>query len=165
WGRDRAVLERAAQMAEWGKPRAPGRALGIAQYPMVGTSVCQVAEVSVGDAGEPRVHRVFCAIDCGRVVNPDTVRAQVEGGLVFGLSAALYGRISVKDGAVEQATFQDYRLLRMAETPEIQVEILASDSPPTGVGELATPPIAPAVANALFALTGRRIRSLPLSQA
>ncbi len=114
-------------------------------------------------SGEPRVQRVWCAIDCGQVVNPDTVRAQVEGSILFGLTAALRGRITVRDGAVEQSNFHDYRLLRLSETPEIEVSILDSREPPTGAGEPATPPIAPAVANALFAATGRRLRALPLT--
>jgi isoquinoline 1-oxidoreductase beta subunit len=160
--RDRAVLERAAEMAGWGRARSGGRALGVAQYPMVGTSVCEIAEVSSDGAGVPTVHKVWCAIDCGRVVDADTVRAQVEGGIVFGLTAALHGRVTVKDGAVEQSGFHDYPLLRMAETPEIEVAILESREAPSGVGELATPPVAPAVANALFAASGRRVRSLPL---
>ncbi len=162
-GRDRAVLDRAAEISGWGRARSDGRVLGIAQYAMVGTSVCEVAELSIGDGGEPRVHRVFCAIDCGLVVNPDTVRAQVEGSILFGLTAALRGRITVRDGAVEQGNFHDYRLLRMSETPEIEVSIVDSGESPTGVGEPATPPIAPAVANAIFAATRRRIRTLPLA--
>ncbi len=161
-GRDRAVLDRAAEMAGWGRARSDGRALGIAQYSMVGTSVCQVAEVSVTEAGAPRVHRVSCAIDCGRVVNPDTVRAQVEGSIVFGLTAALRGRISVQDGSVEQSGFHDYPLLGFGEVPEIDVQIVESVEPPTGAGEPATPPIAPAVANAIYTATRRRIRALPL---
>ncbi|MEX2209218.1 MAG: molybdopterin cofactor-binding domain-containing protein [Myxococcota bacterium] len=162
-GRDREVLDRAAELASWGRPRSDGRALGIAQYAMVGTRVCEVAELSVGESGEPKVHRVYCAIDCGLVVNPDTVRAQVEGSILFGLTAALRGRITVRNGAVEQGNFHDYRLLRLAETPEIEISILDSREAPTGVGEPATPPIAPAVANALFAATRRRIRTLPLA--
>ena len=161
--RDRAVLDRAAELSGWGKPRSDGRALGIAQYEMVGTRVCQVAEVSAGEGGAPRVHRVWCAIDCGRVVNPDTVRAQVEGSILFGLTAALQGRITVRDGAVEQSNFHDYRLLRLSETPEILVSIIDSKEAPSGAGEPATPPIAPAVANALFAATRRRVRALPLT--
>jgi isoquinoline 1-oxidoreductase beta subunit len=161
-GRDRAVLERAAEMAGWGRPRSDGRALGIAQYAMAGTSVAEVAEVGLGANDVPRVYRVFCAIDCGRVLNPDTVRAQVEGSIIFGLSAALHGRITVKDGAVEQGNFHDYPALRFGEIPEIETHLIDSREEPTGVGEPATPPIAPAVANALFALTRRRIRTLPL---
>ena len=161
-GRDRAVLEAAAEMSGWGRPRADGRSLGIAQFAMVGTTVCEVAEVSVDSAGLPSVHRVYCAIDCGRALNPDTIRAQVEGSIVFGLAAALRGRISVKDGRVEQSNFHDYPIPRIGEIPEIEVRIIASDADPTGVGEPATPPIAPAIANAIFAATGRRIRALPL---
>ncbi len=162
-GRDRDVLDRAAELSGWGRPPRAGRALGIAQFAMVGTTVCQVAEVSVDGAGVPKVHRVFCAIDCGRALNPDTIRAQVEGSILFGLSAALRGRITVRDGRVEQSGFHDYPILGFGEIPEIEVTIIESDAPPTGVGEPATPPIAPAVANAIFAASGRRIRSLPLS--
>ena len=160
--RDRAVLDRAAEMAGWGRRPGDGHALGIALFSQAGTTVCQVAEVSVSAAGLPTVHRVFCALDCGRVVNPDTVRAQVEGSILFGLSAALRGRISVKDGRVEQSNFHDYPMLRFGELPEIEVQIIASEEGPSGVGEPATPPIAPAVANAIHAATGRRIRELPL---
>jgi hypothetical protein len=161
-GRDRAVLERAAEMAGWGRARPEGRALGIAQYAMVGTSVAEVAEVGLGANGAPRVYRVFCAIDCGRVLNPDTVRAQVEGSILFGLTAALRGRITTKAGSVEQGNFHDYPMLRFGEIPEIETSLIESQEDPSGVGEPATPPIAPAVANALFALTRRRIRTLPL---
>lgn len=157
--RQRAVLDRAAEMAGWG---SGDRALGVAIFEMTETTVCQVAEVSAGASGKPAVARVFCAIDCGTVVNPDSVRAQAEGSILFGLNAALQGRITVKDGRVEQSNFHDYPLLALADCPEIEVQILESGEPPGGVGEPATPPIAPAVANALFAATGRRLRELPL---
>jgi isoquinoline 1-oxidoreductase beta subunit len=109
-----------------------------------------------------RVHRVVCAIDCGRAVNPLTVEAQVESAIVFGLSAALYGAITFKDGRVEQGNFNDYPVLRMDEMPVVEVHIVPSTEPPSGVGEPGTPPIAPAVANAIFAATGKRIRRLPM---
>ncbi len=161
-GRDLAVLDRAAEVAGWGRARDDGRALGIAQYAMAGTSVSLVAEVSVGADGLPRVHAIFCAIDCGRALNPDTIRAQVEGSILFGLTAALHGRITVEGGGVVQGNFHDYPLMRLAESPRIEVAILESEAPPSGVGEPATPPVAPAVANAVFAATRRRIRALPL---
>ena len=110
------------------------------------------------------MQRVFCAIDCGQVVNPDTIRAQVEGSILFGLGAALRGRITVRDGKVEQSNFHDYPMLRLGDVPEIEVQIIESREAPGGVGEPAVPPIAPAVANALFAATGRRVRELPLTR-
>jgi isoquinoline 1-oxidoreductase beta subunit len=127
-----------------------------------GSHVAQVAEVSVTAAGEITVHRVVCAVDCGPVVNPDTVRAQMESGIVFGLSAALYGRITFKEGRVEQSNFHDYPLLRMNAMPRVEVYLVDSGAPMGGVGEPGTPPIAPAVANAIFAATGKRIRRLPI---
>jgi CO/xanthine dehydrogenase Mo-binding subunit len=123
--------------------------------------VAAVAEVSL-ERGRPRVHRYTCAIDCGRVVNPDTVVAQIEGAVGFGLTAALHSEITLRDGRVEQANFHDYPMLRMHEMPEVAVELVESDAPPTGVGEPGVPPIAPALGNALFALTGKRIRRLPI---
>lgn len=158
--RHREVLQQAAQRAGWGKPR-PGRALGLAVHECFGSIVAEVAEVSVAK-GKITVHRVVCAIDCGMVVNPDTVRAQVESSIVFGLTAALKGAITLKDGRVEQTNFHNYPLLSIDETPEIETIIITSAEPPGGVGEPATPPIAPAVANAVFAATGKRLRSLPL---
>ena len=161
-GRQRAVLDRTAEMAGWERARAEGRSLGIAIFSMAGTTVCQAAEVSVDATGVPVVQRVWCALDCGLALDPDTIRAQVEGSILFGLTAALQGRISVRDGRVEQSNFHDYPLLRLAQAPEIEIAILESRESPGGIGEPATPPIAPAVANALFAATGRRVRTLPL---
>jgi isoquinoline 1-oxidoreductase beta subunit len=157
--RERAVLDRAAEMAGWGRD---DRALGIAIFSMAETTVCQVAEVSADASGAATVERVFCAIDCGSVVNPDTVRGQAEGSILFGLAAALRGRITVRNGEVEQSNFHDYPMLRLGDVPEIEVQIIESREAPGGVGEPATPPIAPAVANALFVATGRRVRELPL---
>lgn len=159
--RHKAVLELAAEMAGWGKPLAAGRARGVAVAESFGSYVAEVAEVSLED-GKPRVHRVVIAADVGTVVNPDTVVAQMESAVVFGLSAALYGKITLKDGKVEQSNFHDYPILRISEMPKVEVHVVKSAEPPGGVGEPGTPPIAPAVANALFALTGKRIRSLPL---
>ena len=125
----------------------------------------QVAEVTVGKDGAFRVDRVVCAVDCGLVVNPSVVRAQMEGGIGFGLSAALYGKIELKDGEIVQSNFHDYPVLRINEMPKIDVHIVTSTEKPTGVGEPGVPPIAPAVANALAAATGQRVRNLPLKLA
>jgi isoquinoline 1-oxidoreductase beta subunit len=157
----RAVLERAALRAGWGTPVTPGHGRGLACHFSYRTYVAQVAEVSVAH-GAVRVHRVHLVVDCGRVVNPDVVKAQMEGGVVFGLSAALKGAITIANGRIQQSNFHDFEVLRLPEAPEIDVEILASDGPPTGVGEPGVPPIAPAVANAVFAATGKRVRRLPI---
>ncbi|MDC8015475.1 xanthine dehydrogenase family protein molybdopterin-binding subunit [Tahibacter soli] len=156
-----AVLHRAAELAGWGTPAAPGRAHGIALHRAFGSIVAQVAEVSV-DADRIRVHRVVCVVDCGVAVNPNHVKQQMESGIVFGLSAALHGEITIENGRVKQSNFHDYAPLRMNECPAIETDIVASGEAPGGVGEPGTPPIAPAVANAVFALTGRRLRTLPL---
>lgn len=154
------VLERAAAMSHWGE-NAPGRFKGVAIERAFKTEVAQVVEISLSD-GKLQVHNIWCAVNCGLAVNPDIVIAQIEGGIIFGLTAALYGEITVQDGAVEQSNFHDYPLLRMNETPEITVEIIASDDPPSGVGEPGVPPVAPALANAIFAANGERLRRLPL---
>jgi isoquinoline 1-oxidoreductase beta subunit len=138
-----------------------GRAHGLAVHQSFGTVVAQVAEVSVGQ-GEIRVHRVVCAVDCGLVVNPNIVAQQVESGVVFGLSAALGGEITFANGQPQQSNFADYPVLRMAQAPEVETIVMPSAEPPEGMGEPAVPPVAPAVANAVFKLTGRRLRSLPL---
>ena len=159
-----ATLELAAQKAGWGTPLPKGRARGIALHESFGSVCAQVAEVSVDD-GAVKVHRVVAAFDCGLVVNPLTVQAQVQGAIAFGLTAALHGEITFKDGQVQQSNFHNYPVLRMNEMPMVEVHIVASASDrPTGVGEPATPPIAPAVANAIFALTGKRPRTLPLGK-
>ncbi|HJV95457.1 MAG TPA: xanthine dehydrogenase family protein molybdopterin-binding subunit, partial [Albitalea sp.] len=159
--RHRAVLELAAREAGWGRPLPAGRARGIALHESFGSICAQVAEVSLGEGGV-RVHRVVCALDCGSVVNPDTVQAQLQGAIVYGLTAALFGEITIKDGRVEQTSFPSYEMLRLAQMPVIDTHIVASHAAPGGVGEPGTPPIAPAMANALFALTGKRARRLPL---
>jgi isoquinoline 1-oxidoreductase beta subunit len=156
-----AVLDRATQKASWGRPLPVGRARGVALHESFGSIVAQVAEVSMV-AGVPRVHRVVCAIDCGTVVNPGIVAQQMEGAVVFALTAALYGKVDIRDGAVQQTNFNNYRMLRLAESPRVETEIVRSERPPGGVGEPGVPPLAPAVCNALFALTGRRVRALPL---
>jgi isoquinoline 1-oxidoreductase beta subunit len=161
--RARAVLDLAAEKAGWGSPLPAGRGRGIAIHSTWGVSPCaQVAEVAVDTSGNVSVTRVVCAIDCGVAINPDLVRAQMEGGIVFGLSAALHGAITLKDGVVEQSNFHDYPVLRMNDMPKIEVHIVPSSEKPSGVGEPATPVIAPAVANAISAATGERIRSLPI---
>jgi isoquinoline 1-oxidoreductase beta subunit len=154
------VLKAAADKAGWGSPLPKGVARGIAVHESFGSVCAHVAEVSI-DKGQIRVHRVVSAIDCGIVVNPLTVTAQVESAVVFGLSAALYSGITLKDGVVEQGNFNDYPVLRIGEMPKIEVHMVGSGDSPTGVGEPGTPPIAPAVANAVFALTGKRLREMP----
>jgi isoquinoline 1-oxidoreductase beta subunit len=156
-----AVLDLAAQMAGWGTPLPPGHAHGIALHESFGSIVAQVAEVSIRD-GRPRVHRVVCAVDCGLVIHPGIVAQQVEGSVIFALSAALYGAITFRDGQVEQANFPAYEMVRMGEAPLVETYIVPSEEPPSGIGEPATPPLAPALGNALFALTGRRLRALPI---
>ena len=160
--RYRAVLQLALDKAGYGKPLPQGHAHGIALAESFGSIVAQVAEVSLNADKSIRVHRVVCAIDCGFVVQPDTVLQQVEGSVIFGLSAALYGDIEIKQGQVQQSSFNDYQLLKMADTPKIEVHLLPSAEAPGGVGEPGVPPVAPAVANALFKLTGKRHHSLPL---
>lgn len=153
-----AVLDAAVEKA--GKPEL-GHAQGVALHRSFGTIVAQVAEVSI-ENNEIKVHKVTCAVDCGIAVNPNIIEQQVESAVNFGLSAALYGEITFKDGAVEQHNFDGYPVVRMAQSPVIETVIVKSAEPPEGMGEPATPPIAPAVANAVFVLTGKRLRSLPL---
>ena len=162
--RHRAVLDLAAEKAGWGTSLPKGWGRGIAVHESFNSYVAEVAEVRVNKDGSYKVERVVCAVDCGLAVTPDVVRAQMEGGIGFGLSAALFGAITLKDGGTEQSNFHDYRCLRMDEMPRVEVHIVASDAPPTGVGEPGVPPIAPAVANALFAATGKRIRRLPIGE-
>ncbi len=159
--RHKAVLSLAAERAGWGDALAPGRARGVALHESFGSIVAQVAEVSIR-GGVPRVHRVTCAIDCGTVVNPNIVAQQMEGSVVYALSAALNGRIDIEEGVVRQANFPSYPLVKLAQAPLVETWLVSSQLPPGGVGEPGVPPLAPAVANALFALTGDRRRSLPL---
>ena len=158
----RAVLELAAQKANWGSKLPPGVGRGIATHFSFDSYVAQVVEASVGKDGAVRVHRVVCAVDCGTVINPDTVKAQMEGGIIFGLTAALKTEITLKDGRIQQSNFHDYQMLRIFESPEIEVHIVPSTENPTGVGEPGVPPVAPALANAIFAATGKRVRRLPI---
>jgi len=164
--RAKRVLETAALKAGWGKKPKQGQAMGIAYHLSFGTYVAQVAEVSVDKAsGKITVHKVTCAVDCGSVINPDTVKAQMESGIIMGLSAALKEKMEFANGGVKTQNFGDYDLLRMSETPEIEVHITTGKDPLGGIGEPGVPPIAPAVANAVFAATGARLRSLPMTPA
>ncbi|MBV8379784.1 MAG: xanthine dehydrogenase family protein molybdopterin-binding subunit [Paucibacter sp.] len=159
--RHAAVLRLAAEKAGWGTPLPAGRARGVALHESFGTIVAEVVEVT-NDQQRPRVLRVVCALDCGSVINPGIVTRQMEGAVVFGLTAALHGRIDIVDGVVRQKSFPDYPLLGLAETPQIDVHMVPSTNAPTGIGEPGVPPLAPALANAWFALTGERRRRLPL---
>jgi isoquinoline 1-oxidoreductase subunit beta len=157
-----AVLNLAAEKAGWGSPLPSGRARGVAVHESFGSIVAQVAEVSI-EAAHVRVHRVVCAVDCGTAVNPGIVAQQIEGAVIYGLTAALHGRIDIHEGIVQQGNFPSYPMLRMSSAPKVETWIVPSQRPPAGVGEPGVPPIAPAVANALFVLTGKRHRTLPLA--
>jgi CO/xanthine dehydrogenase Mo-binding subunit len=158
-----AVLDLAAQEAGWGKPLPRGNGRGMALlYSWWGTYLAQVAEVEVTDSGEVRVHRIVCAVDCGRIVNPEIVRAQIESGVVYGISAALWGEVTLKNGRVEQSNFHNYRVLRMNEAPPIEVHLVGNEEAPGGIGEPGTAVTAPALSNAIYAATGKRLRKLPL---
>jgi isoquinoline 1-oxidoreductase beta subunit len=155
------VLELVTERARWGKA-AQGRAQGIAFMEGYASLIAQVAEVSI-EAGHVRVHKITCVIDCGQTVNPGIVEAQLQSGIVYGLSAALWGEITLRNGRVQQQNFHHYRVLRLNEAPEIDIHIIPSHDPPGGIGETGVPPVAPAVCNAIYAATGKRVRSLPLS--
>jgi isoquinoline 1-oxidoreductase beta subunit len=159
--RHAAALALAAQRAGWGTPPPAGRARGLAVHESFGTIVAECAEVSI-EGGQIKVHAVTAAVDCGAVVNPLGIEAQIQGSVAYGLTAALFGEITLKDGQVEQSNFHDYPPLRMVDMPEVAVHVITSGAPMGGIGEPATAPIAPAVANAIFALTGQRLRTLPL---
>jgi len=163
--RARAVLDLAAEAAGWGGRLPEGRGRGVSlMYSSWDTYLAQVAEVEVSKAGEVRVHRIVCAVDCGTVVNPDTVKAQIEGGVIFGITGALWGEVTLKNGRVQQSNFHDVRVLRINEAPAIQVHLIRNREKPGGMGEPGTAVTAPAVANAVFAATGKRIRKLPLER-
>ncbi|PYN94186.1 MAG: aldehyde dehydrogenase [Candidatus Rokuibacteriota bacterium] len=158
-----ALLGVAAKEAGWGKPLPRGHGRGVALlYSGWGTYLAQVAEVEVTGSGDVRVHRIVCAVDCGRIVNPDIVRAQIESGVVYGISAALWGEVTLKNGRVEQSNFHNYRVLRMNEAPPIDVHLARNNEAPGGIGEPGTAVTAPSLGNAIFAATGKRIRKLPL---
>ena len=161
----RSVLEIAAEKSDWGKALPQNQGRGIACCVFGGTYIAQVAEVSIDKSGSLRVNRVVSAVDCGLAVNPDSVRAQIEGGMNYALTPVLSGEISIKEGAVEQSNFHNYQVLRMKDAPEIQVHLVpAQGDPAHGVGEAGVPPLAPAVANAIFAATGKRVRRLPMGR-
>jgi len=162
--RQLGALNLAAEKSGWGTPAQAGRYRGIAVHESFGSYVAQVAEISI-DNGQLRVHKITCAIDCGLAVNPDGVKAQMEGGIIFALTAFLYGEISFEKGQVKQRNFHDYKMLRMNESPVIEVHIVDSNEKMGGAGEPGVPPLAPAVANAIFAATGKRVRKLPLQAA
>jgi isoquinoline 1-oxidoreductase beta subunit len=159
--RHKRVLETAAERAGWG--RVPnGHFQGIALMEGYTTCVAQVAEISV-QGGEIKVHKIVCALDCGQIVNPRIIESQIQSGIVFGLSSALWGEVTIAGGAVQQTNFNSYRVLRGNEMPQIEVHLLESDAPPGGIGETAVPLVAPALCNAFFAATGQRLRGLPIS--
>jgi isoquinoline 1-oxidoreductase subunit beta len=159
-----AVLDLAADRAGWGKPLAEGRHRGIAVAEAFGSYVAEVAEITLSDDGKCRVHRVVCAVDCGPTVNPDTIEAQMQGGIVYGLSAALYGEVTIDGGRARQGNFNDYPVVRMNEMPHIEVHIIPSTQKQGGIGEPGVPPIGPAVANAILSATGTPVRRLPIVQ-
>jgi isoquinoline 1-oxidoreductase beta subunit len=158
------TLNLAAEKAGWGSPLPKGRARGVAVHESFNSVVAQIADVSLNRDGTPRIERVVCAVDCGTAINPDVIRAQMEGGIGYGLGAALWSEITLVDGRVQQSNFNDYRGLRIEQMPAVEVHIVPSQEKPTGVGEPGVPPIAPAVANALFHLTGKRVRRLPFAR-
>jgi len=160
--RAKAVLELAAEKAGWGRPLPDRTGRGVSVQFAFATYMAQVAEVEVAKDGALRVRRVVCAVDCGTAVNPDTVRAQIQSAIMFGVTAALYGAITLKDGRVEQSNFHDYRVLRMNEAPTVEVHIVQNSEPPGGMGEAGTSCVVPAVTNAVFAATGKRLRKLPI---
>jgi isoquinoline 1-oxidoreductase subunit beta len=160
--RERGVLDIVAEKSGWGKPLPAGRGRGIAVHASFGSFAAHVAEVSVDENGKVRVHRVVCAVDCGRYVNPGIIEAQMEGGAIFGITAALYDELTLAQGRVQQSNFHDYPMLRMNESPEIEVHVVRSDEKPGGIGEPGVPCAAPGVANAIFAATGKRVRKLPI---
>jgi isoquinoline 1-oxidoreductase beta subunit len=161
--RHAGVLKAVAEMAKWsGTQPERGRARGVAVAECFDTFVAQIAEVSLGEGGEPKVHKVWCAVDCGVAVNPDIIRAQMEGGIGFGLGHILYAQVSLDEGRPVQRNFNTYRSLRIQEMPEIEVKIIDSKEKPTGVGEPGVPPIGPAVANALARLGKARPSQLPM---
>jgi len=163
--RARVVLDLAAEKADWGQPMPAGSGRGVSVIFGFGSYIAQVAEVAVDQDGQPHIKRVVCAVDCGQMVNPDTVEAQVQSGIIYGITGALYGEITLKDGRVEQSNFDDYQALRIDEAPIIEVYIVQSHEAPGGLGEPGTAAVAPAVVNAIYAATGKRLRKLPIKSA
>jgi isoquinoline 1-oxidoreductase beta subunit len=162
--RESRVLQMAADKSGWGKSIGGDVFQGIALHTFHHTPVAMVAEVSVGKGGNVKVHRVVCAVDCGTVINPKIVEAQLIGGVVFGLTATLKSSVTVEKGQVQEANFDEFPLLRMDEMPVVEVYIVDSRRPPSGIGEVGVPPISPAVTNAVFAASGKRVRRLPLER-
>jgi len=160
--RAKAVLDLAAEKSGWGQALPKGSGRGVSLQFVFGSYQAQVAEVEVSKAGAVRVRRVVCAVDCGTVVNPDTVQAQIQSGIVFGATAAVYGEITLKNGRVEQSNFDSYQVLRIDEAPVIEVHVVKSAEPPGGMGETGTSAAVPAIANAIFAATGKRLRKMPV---
>jgi isoquinoline 1-oxidoreductase subunit beta len=163
--RAKAVLNLAAEKAGWGRPLPERVGRGVSVQFAFRNYMAQVAEVEVSRDGAVRVRRVVCAVDCGTVINPDTVRAQIQGAIMFGITAALHGEITLKNGRVEQTNFDTYQMLRMSEAPAVEVYIVQSSELPGGMGEPGTSAIVPAVINAIFAATGKRLRKLPIDTA
>jgi isoquinoline 1-oxidoreductase beta subunit len=157
------VLDTLADKGDWSKPQPPGKGRGIAIHESFGTIVGEIVEVAVSPKGEVKVERVVAVVDCGHVVNPRTVEMQIESAVIYGLTAALYGEITIRDGRVQESNFDGYEMVRFADAPVIQTHLaLSGGSKWGGIGEPGTPPIAPALCNAIFAATGKRIRSLPI---
>jgi isoquinoline 1-oxidoreductase beta subunit len=163
--RAKAVLALAAEKAGWGQPLPERVGRGVSLQFVFATYMAHVAEVEVAKNGAVRVRRVVCAVDCGTVVNPDTVQAQIQSAVMFGTTAALYGEITLKNGKVEQSNFDSYQILRINEAPQVEVHIVPSSEPPGGMGEAGTSAIVPAIANAIFAATGQRLRKMPVDTA
>jgi isoquinoline 1-oxidoreductase beta subunit len=157
----RKVINFAAEKSGWGTPMAERRGRGIAGSQAFSSYVAQVAEVTVAKSGAVKVDRIVLAIDCGRVVNPDIASAQLEGGVIMGLTSALRGEITLADGRVQQSNFNNYKMLRISEVPKIEIYFVASEEAPSGLGELGVLSVAPALGNAIFMATGKRVRSLP----
>jgi isoquinoline 1-oxidoreductase beta subunit len=161
----RRALEVAAEKSGWGKPLPPGVGRGIAAVESFGSSVSEVVEASVDKNGKVKIHRIVVAVDCGPVVNPDTIEAQVEGGIVLSLSSVLKDELTIAKGRTQQSNFDDYRIMTIDEMPKVEVHIIPSSEPVGGIGEPGLPPVAPALCNAIFAATGKRIRRLPIKTA
>ena len=159
-----AALKLAAQKAGWGTPLPAGVGRGVAVQPSFASWIATVAEVGVDASGEVKLRRLVCVVDTGIAVNPDTIKAQLQGGLIFGLTAALFGNVTIDRGRVQQSNFHDYRMLRIDETPPIDVYVIPSGEAPGGIGEAGTVAAFPALANAIFAATGKRLRSLPIDR-
>lgn len=157
-----AVLKLAADKADWGKAMPEGHGQGIAVHKSFNSYVAEVTEVSTNEKGAVSIDKITCVVDCGIAVNPDVIRAQIEGGIGYGLGAVMRNEVTLKDGVVVQANFPQYEPLRMTDMPDIEVHIMPSDKPPTGVGEPGLPPAGPSLANAIYAATGKRVTKLPM---